>query len=127
MIFYSKLKLVYEGQFSNDVYQGWGRTKHYRGQFYKGKRHGWGIYEDSDKNIRYEGSFEGGHFHGIGFVNLHEREVKEFMEKSAFINEGGPDFRYVGEWKEGVISGVGKIVSKSEVYSGQFTNGSFNG
>ena len=50
------------------------------------------------------------------------------MEKNVFVDERSPTFfQYVGECEEGVISGVGRIATKSQIYSGQFTNGSFNG
>lgn len=66
--FDSEGQLIYEGQFENDSYEGVGRTSNYRGQFLKGKRHGWGVYED--QKMRYEGMFEEGRFSGMGFLNV---------------------------------------------------------
>ena len=71
--------------------------------------------------------FEEGCFHGIGFVNIQEAEIYDFMAENRFITEAKVMFRYVGEWKQGRLSGSGKLVTKSEVYTGHFERGQFHG
>jgi hypothetical protein len=60
----------------------------YRGQFEKGKRHGYGVYLGLDGR-RYEGGFKNGSAHGHGISTWPDESV------------------YHGEWKEGQRHGKG--------------------
>ena len=71
--------------------------------------------------------FEEGLFHGIGFLNIKEEDVRTMIEHNAFMNDPNRWFRYVGEWSHGRISGRGKLVTTSEIYSGGFARGQFDG
>lgn len=39
------MTIIYEGEFHNNYYHGWGKTPCYEGGFSKGRKSGWGIYE----------------------------------------------------------------------------------
>ena len=42
----------------------------YSGEFKDGKKCGWGVVNDPDNNIRYEGYFKDDEFDGIGTKNV---------------------------------------------------------
>ena len=56
--------IVYEGNFRDDKYDGWGRTANFSGEFRDGFYDGYGVY--SSGKIYYEGFFTRGLFNGEG-------------------------------------------------------------
>jgi hypothetical protein len=119
-------RVVYRGEFSNNLYHGWGQTVRYQGEFKCGRKEGWGRWEDS--GFFYEGSFKDDKFHGIGYLNLHSKQVEAFMTQEATINPlEKVAKRYAGEWASGRMQGSGKLITKEELYQGGFSEGAYSG
>lgn len=60
--------IIYEGEFLNDVYHGWGKAGCYEGQFEKGVQTGWGV--ENDESLLYIGDWKDNFFHGDGALNV---------------------------------------------------------
>ena len=64
--------VIYEGEFKDGLFEGWGMTEKYTGQFREGKYDGFGIYmefHDAKKDLvkfYYEGHFFDGLYNGFG-------------------------------------------------------------
>ena len=73
-------EVLYEGYFEKNLYHGWGVTPRYAGEYQKGEKSGWGVFEDMDRNgttrLFYEGFWKNNHFHGIGALNVRPGEIE---------------------------------------------------
>lgn len=104
----------YYGTWFNNVFTGWNRIittngKLLVGLFMESKLNGKGIEVDKDGKEIYKGNFVNGVREGFG----------EYRQKGSL---------YEGEFRNGEITGKGKIVFDSgDVYEGEFMNGKFNG
>jgi hypothetical protein len=129
----AKGSIAYEGYFRDDKYDGWGRTSCYTGQFRDGLYDGYGIY--SIDNYYYEGFFqkaqpsgEGISFKGANMVRFHPvKNIYDFLNNGlkngmSILEEYKIDEIYLGEWKEGVKHGFGRLWKAKYWYSGQFSN-----
>ena len=93
-------ELIYEGDYLNDQEHGFGTCVYINGNFYTGefkygKRDGKGILYDKNKKIIYEGEYKNDKKDGNGKLYL------DYEDK----NYG----YYIGEFKEGKITGKGKV------------------
>lgn len=71
---YKDEKVIYEGEFKDGLFEGWGVTEQYVGQFRGGKFDGFGVYKEfaDDENkvvtLYYEGYFFDGLHSGTGVM-----------------------------------------------------------
>lgn len=61
---YEDGKVFYEGNYVNDLRDGWGKDQTYEGEFSMGQRNGWGI--ETEKASRFEGYWKEGKEQGMG-------------------------------------------------------------
>uniref|UniRef100_A0A2A4J611 MORN repeat-containing protein 3 n=1 Tax=Heliothis virescens TaxID=7102 RepID=A0A2A4J611_HELVI len=104
----------YVGDWKNDLKEGMGRFltikgKLYEGEWYKGRRHGFGVLSQRQPNgtysLLYRGDWVRGKPEGIGW---------------GFFENGD---RYVGFWKAGMLQGYGNYwYSDNTFYAGYFSN-----
>ena len=101
----------YEGNFVNDVFDGYGEIivkdkAYYHGEFKNGVMHGKGKVIDKDNNVIYDGHFVDG-----------EKEGESEMSV-----EG--DSIYIGQMRKGKKNGHGILYNKNheEIYNGEFVN-----
>ena len=99
------VNLMGEGQKS-----GWGfeylpGKYYYRGQFFEGKRKGFGTMKilNKEKPVIYEGEWDDGNKNGKG------KQIDEY------------DILYEGQWKDGKKNGIGKLkLPDGDIYEGEF-------
>ena len=98
---------TFVGEWKNSVRSGFGKYVDklnqvvYIGSFRDGKWHGHGILEKKDESI-YVGEFKEDKRHGMGKITT-------------------SNWTYDGEWKEGLITGVGKVFEDDgSEYIGRF-------
>ena len=101
--YYENGSLKYEGEFSDDEYNGKGKFyypngDYYIGQFEKGKKHGFGIDYYKNGKKKYEGKFE-------------EDEYKD--QQGAFYFENGE--MYIGQFQKGKKNGQGMICKDGKI------------
>lgn len=102
-------KMIYEGEFSNGLKEGFGRLTEidcsiYEGEFHLDQKHGKGIMKFSNGNS-YEGDFSNNKANGYG---------EYYYENSA---------TYKGEWKDDLFHGKGIYSSDETRYEGEFKLG----
>ena len=139
---FSKIESLYTGYLDTKFkYNGMGKLyfkngAEYEGFFNNGKLNGWGRYTDKLGNC-YEGLFLNGTLTGKGVEIrpdekgksiLYEGDFKKFI-KEGFGTETCEEYVYEGGFKDNVKHGQGKLHYKntSDVYEGEFTNGSITG
>jgi len=132
---------VYEGDFKDGEFSGYGTAKYknldqlfqtYKGYFKNGKREGVGtlIWEDGK---RYIGHFKEGKFCGQGSFRwdtgeTHDGEFQNDLQHGPGIFTWNNGDSYKGSFEEGVFSGMGELrYSSGTVYTGMFKNGTKDG
>lgn len=68
------------------MYDGWGQTLKYQGEFKNGKKDGWGKWTESTTNIDYEGFFKDDKFNGMGYLNIETSQINKFMAEDKVID-----------------------------------------
>lgn len=126
----------YLGSFVEGIKHGIGQLtigeKSYKGEFKDGKRTGYGVFNESDYEIR-KGRFENGEHNGFGEVELKNTgNVYKGYFKHGKPNGPGieitPDEEYSGEYEAGKKHGYGKIVEKGGfIFTGCFKFGEKTG
>ena len=107
-LYYGNDHIKYEGDFSNDKFEGNGRYnyedgEYYIGQFLNGLRNGKGTLYYGNGHIKYEGDFSNDKFEGNGRYNYEDGEyyIGQFLNgkkhgKGKYYLENGK--YYVGQW-----------------------------
>lgn len=127
---------VYSGQYFEGLEHGIGtltepdqRSK-YRGSFQKGKRHGQGV--QIWGSMVYEGAWKEDQVHGLGLLTWTETGASYkglfneglYHGHGCFQSGGNGEDGYIGQWENGLKSGVGKEYSSDgSVYEGDFVGG----
>ena len=134
---YVKLKMVYNGEFKDDLREGNGKvvskdgSHYYVGDWLKNKMDGHGIYYSS-KLGTYKGRFHENHFEGKGnLVDLENNVYDGMFHKSQKRGKGELKMNngniYAGEFKDGKFNGKGILKdSKGNILQeGEFKDGNF--
>ena len=115
-LYYSNGKLVYDGDWDNNNFEGEGKyidpynSSYYIGQFKNGKRHGKGQFFDKSGRLLFKGEF----------INNLPGDKGILLSNDGYI--------YEGEVKELKPNGEGKLFYENKlVYEGHFVNGDYNG
>ena len=74
--------------------------------------------------LNYEGNFLNGTFNGEGTLQWIDPRAKRYGEKAPYDRFSRD---YIGEWKDGVPHGRGKMGSRWETYEGNWSNGKKHG
>ena len=92
--YYKNNTILYEGDFSNDEKEGYGKYiwetgEYYIGQFLKGEKHGKGTEYRKDGTIKYEGEFVNGQYEGKGKLYYKSGKIMHegIFKKGKFISE----------------------------------------
>jgi hypothetical protein len=106
---------VYEGSFCDEQMHGvgsfrWMDGSMYEGEWFRGKRFGYGHMKDVKDKSCYEGWWDSDKIHGDGIMSWEEGNI------------------YLGQWKYGEIHGIGIYISLlKDCYKGEFANGVYHG
>lgn len=145
--FYSAAGDKYEGEFSENYFEGYGEYKwnnenqdFYQGEWKQDKRHGLGYFYSDNKPF-YIGEFKNDLFDGIG-INFNTNEKfnyqgefeKGFCKgtgiKAYYSEENGAiqNEKFEGIWDKFELNGKGDYyINDKLVYSGEFKEGQFEG
>ena len=137
--FYIDGKLIYNGEWKNNVYHGTGRLNYLRrgyyiGSFYYGYQHGFGVEYNDNNTIIYEGFWNKGMSHGKGRINY--IDGGEYNGDFYYGNRTGNGreydrynkIKYNGQWLNGLYHGKGALYSNNRlVYKGNFHKGNRHG
>lgn len=126
----------YEGQWSNNKFQGYGILTYkngevYKGEFNSGQFHGNGVFNYENGNV-YKGNWRHGHRSGLGRLTNKNGDVIEgefnngLVEGFGYKKMKNGDF-YEGEFLKGKINGIGIMKTGEDIYVGGWLNGSKNG
>ena len=63
----------------------------------------------------------------MGSLNVKAKNISSFLKNKPVIDLKGYEVMYVGQWRHGAMSGVGKLARKGEIYYGQFVEGNYEG
>lgn len=106
----------------------------YVGEVLNGLRHGKGVYENREENLKYEGYWHNGLKHGKGILTINDmvydgdffEGAKHNFGKLKWLSSGN---YYEGEFKENQICGNGYMVwmDSNEKYIGQWKDNRQNG
>lgn len=91
--------------------------------------HGFGKLYFASKELRYEGEFQNGLFHGSGveYSDIQMREREEEIDEEYVKIFRGNWIRYEGHYEKDKRSGAGKIFFRKGNWRGNFKNGQPNG
>ncbi len=103
----------------------------YEGEFYNGKRHGYGRYVYNSGH-EYEGEWADGVIHGVGKYKYNNGEYIGFFANGKRNGVGKYTFNsgglYEGDFKDDKFNGYGKrVFASGDVYEGGFVNDKIEG
>ena len=105
--------IFYEGYWENNVQNGygiekWGNDLIYKGEFHNGKKNGIGTFVWPDGS-RYEGEWVNNFFDGFGIYYYNNNKI------------------FLGEWRMNLKCGFGILLTKDQIYIGNYDNDKKNG
>lgn len=136
---YENGALVYDGSFSENMYQGKGKryypdgTLMYEGSFEANTFAGEGVLYDGDGNIMYRGMFTEGLYSGLGKLYRDGSFIYEGSFELGLCNGEGTEYKdgvvtYSGSFANGLRDGQGTEYKDGELlYTGGFSSGKYSG
>ncbi|CAF0869215.1 unnamed protein product [Brachionus calyciflorus] len=140
--------IIYEGDFNNNEITGNGiyrwctkindpsKWSTYKGQVYKGKRHGYGVFKSGNSPIVYDGEWHMGKRYGKGKMTYDSKGLSFYQGDWVNNKKFGWGIRhypsgnvYQGMWVNDIRHGDGTMrwFDKNQIYTGQWENGIQNG
>ena len=121
--------------YSGDWYEGkkhgygveiWGKDK-YSGEYQNGYRHGEGTLSSDEDGFRYEGQWKSGSITGYGVTKWGDGDRYEGDHEDGYMHgQGtfhGSDYKYVGDFKKSKRDGYGTYYYENgDIYQGPFVN-----
>ena len=132
-------KFVYEGNFKDDLFDGYGeytsKQYNYYGNYLCGKKDGKGKEIDLIKNVEYEGNFKDDKKNGFGEEKTADGSIYigEFKDnkkhgQGTLLLNGIKTWSYKGQFKNDKISGMGRFRwNKNMIYTGEWENSELSG
>ena len=129
----------YTGTFKNNTFQGRGAIKFangntFEGNFEDGLPQGKGTLVFTQDNLRYDGDFAAGIFHGQGTLTWADSRCYQGEWRSGFYHgvgvlNYGNGFIYNGSWRSGLRHGPGKLTNQTNqtMYEGEWLNDAMAG